>query len=374
MVAGEKVTVFGIGRLGICLALVLEKAGYDVLGVDVFPGYVDSLNKKTFVSKEPRVTELLLASTKFRATTSLEEGLKHSDKIFLMVATPSTGGEKAYDHSAVNNLLFQFNAAKVQNKHFIIGCTVIPGYIAHVGRYLIRDTVNCTLSYNPEFIAQGDVVKGLLQPDMVLIGEGSPEIGQWLEDCYTAHTTNKPAIHRMSAESAEICKLSVNCYVTMKISYANQIGDIADRTPGADKFAILRAVGADSRVGSKCILPGYGFGGPCFPRDNRALGGYAERVGITPMLMKATDEYNKFHAKVMADNLIKENKDLYVFEDVAYKPKCPVNIIEESQPLAVAYQLVKQGKKVLIRDRNFIVAEVQKDFGDAFDYEIVESL
>lgn len=75
--------------------------------------------------------------------------------------------------------------------------------------------------------------------------------------------------------SAEITKLAVNCFVTMKVSYANMIGDIADATPGADKNHILQAVGADSRVGTKYLRPGYGFGGPCFPRDNRALGGYA---------------------------------------------------------------------------------------------------
>ena len=90
-----------MGRLGLCLALVMEKAGYDVLGVDVFPKYVDSLNDKSFRSNEPRVSELLDASTKFRATTSLEEGLAHSDFLYVMVATPSGGGEKFYDHSMV---------------------------------------------------------------------------------------------------------------------------------------------------------------------------------------------------------------------------------------------------------------------------------
>jgi UDP-glucose 6-dehydrogenase len=178
----------------------------------------------------------------------------------------------------------------------------------------------------------------------------------------------------MSPESAEITKLSINCFITMKISYANQIGDIADRTPGADKFAILRAVGADSRIGKKCVLPGYGFGGPCFPRDNRALGGYAKTVGIDAMLMKATDAYNQYHAGLMAKALADENRDVYIVEDVAYKPKCPVPIIEESQPLEVAARLRQLGKKVIIRDRPFIIREVKKEFGDLFQYEEVESL
>lgn len=152
------------------------------------------------------------------------------------------------------------------------------------------------------------------------------------------HAFLQPTISRMSPESAEICKLGLNCFVTMKISYAlrqitpptrrlpffffsfthrlrvaavhsNQIGDICDRTPGADKDAVLTAIGADSRVGKKCIKAGYGFGGPCFPRDNRALGIYAKSVGIDPKLMIATDEYNEYHADRMVEKLLAEGRD-----------------------------------------------------------------
>lgn len=92
------------------------------------------------------------------------------------------------------------------------------------------------------------------------------QAGDFLQAMYETVCLNSPHIARMSAESAEICKLAVNCFVTTKISFANMIGDIADSTPGADKYDILGAVGADSRVGGKCLKPGFGFGGPCFPR------------------------------------------------------------------------------------------------------------
>ena len=88
----------------------------------------------------------------------------------------------------------------------------------------------------------------------------------------------------MSPDSAEITKLAINCFITTKIAYANMIGDIADQTPGADKFEILKAVGGDKRIGGLYLKPGYGFGGPCFPRDNRALGSYAQQVGIDPII------------------------------------------------------------------------------------------
>lgn len=368
----NNVTVFGVGRLGLCLALVMERAGYNVLGVDIFPKYVDSLNDKTFRSNEPRVNEFLESSKNFRATTAFEEGLEYSDFLYIMVATPSGGGEKFYDHTALSNLLERINSYKVANKHVIIGCTIMPGYIRNIASELLHDCENVTITYNPEFIAQGDIIRGLLQPDMVLIGEGDSNVGEHLEEHYKRMTENEPKICRMSAASAEICKLATNCFITMKISYANQVGDIADRTEGADKFDILRAVGSDSRVGGKCLLPGYGFGGPCFPRDNRALGLYAKSVGINPMLMIATDEYNFYHADRLAENLLKEDREEYVVEDVAYKPQCPVPIVEESQPLAVACRLVKAGKKVTIRDRRIIVDAARKEWGNIFQYEYTD--
>ena len=185
-------------------------------------------------------------------------------------------------------------------------------------------------------------MKGLSEPDVVLIGEGSKAAGDILQSLYESATSNSPRICRMSPQSAEIMKLSVNCFVTTKISYANMIGDIADATPGANKYEILSAVGADSRVGRRCILPGYGFGGPCFPRDNRALGSYSRKVGVEPIICDATDAYNRLHAEIMSKTLLDQNLDEYIISDVAYKPSCPVDIIEESQPLEVARMLVRR--------------------------------
>lgn len=368
----QKISVIGVGRLGICCALIFEKHGFDVLGCDISPAYVKSLNDKTFNSPEPLVSEYLKNSKNFRATTSLEETVEFSDLIWLLVATPTGVGLKSYDHSHLSRVLENINKLKVSNKHIIIGCTVLPGYTANVGRYLLRDCANTTLNYNPEFIAQGDIIRGLVNPDMVLIGAENKDAAEKMEAVYNKCLQTKAKICSMSVESAEITKLSINCMVTTKISFANMVGDIADKTPGADKFEILQAVGQDSRIGTKYLRPGYGFGGPCFPRDNRAIGNYAVQVGINPLIPVATDEYNKLHCQIMVDQFLAENKEEYLFEDVAYKPNCPVPIIEESQKLAVAFKLVKAGKKVTIRDRGFIIREVIKEFGKLFTYEITD--
>eukprot|EP01116_Phalansterium_solitarium_P018076 TRINITY_DN4643_c0_g1_i1.p1 TRINITY_DN4643_c0_g1~~TRINITY_DN4643_c0_g1_i1.p1 ORF type:complete len:375 (+),score=115.07 TRINITY_DN4643_c0_g1_i1:119-1243(+) len=367
---GDKVSIIGCGRLGLCTALILEKSGYTVVGVDVFPSYVDQLNQKKITSLEPHVTEYLAASKNFRATTSIDEAINHSDLILILVDTPTGVAEKSYNHSNLSRVLSQINDRKVKNKHVVICCTVLPGYIATVGRFLLRECENTSLSYNPEFIAQGSIIDNFLAPDMVLIGQGTETAGDILEGVYHRIVQNKPIICRMSPESAEITKLSINCFITMKISYCNMIGDIADKSIGADKYDVLRAVGADSRIGTKCLRPGYGFGGPCFPRDNRALAWYAQSVGVQPMLSHATDNYNKFHANLMVEALLAENKEVYEFEDVTYKENCAVPIIEESQKLIVARLLTQKGKKVLIRDRAIVIQEVQREYGNVFQYDI----
>ncbi len=362
----ENITVFGVGRLGLCYALNLANAGHHVLGVDVSPGYIDLLNTKTLSVGEPGINEMLRESQNFQATTSLEEGLDFADIYLIVVST--TIGTEGYNFEALNDLLREINAQKLANKHLVIHCTLFPGYIRNTAKALLSDCTNITLSYNPPFIAQGEINKGLVTPDMILIGEGSKEAGDLIESLHRSFCKNEPHIARMSVESAEIAKLALNCFVTSKIAFANLVGDIANETPGADKYDILRAVGCDSRVGSKYLMPGYGFGGPCFVRDNRALADYADLINIEPLTFRATDEVNDQHARYLALQLIEQDLDEYVFEDVSYKPNCPVKIIYASPKLAVAKEVAGHGKRVTIVDEQGVIDEVRAIYGELFNY------
>ena len=368
----RRVSIIGMGRLGLCMALQLERAGWDVLGCDVIAEYVASINARTVASNEPGVQEWLRKAKRLRATTSMEMTVDFSDLVLILVATPTGIGHHAYDCGTLSKVLDQIAALRRPRKHVVVCCTVMPGWFADVGSLLLADCPGTTLSYNPEFIAQGAILDGLCSPDLVLIGEGSTEAGDVLQAMYEDATFNTPKVARMSPASAEIMKLALNCYVTTKISFANMIGDIAARTPGADAHDILGAIGADSRVGPKYLKPGFGFGGPCFPRDNRALGLHARAVGVTPSIPDATDAYNKQHAELMAAALLAEGRDEYTIDDVAYKPGCAVDIIEESQPLEVAMRLARAGKRVTIRDRAGIIALVRRTYGRMFEYELME--
>eukprot|EP00762_Andalucia_godoyi_P002183 ANDGO_07621.mRNA.1 UDP-glucose 6-dehydrogenase len=375
----NKITVIGIGRLGLCFALCLENVGFDVVGVDVRADYCDSLNRKTFRSDEPGVNDLLAGCKRFAATTDLQAGLAHGDVVYILTETPLSGSDDFYDHSRLSSVLQSIESSNVSNKHLVISCTVMPGFVRNIGRFLVSKSLarNCTLSYNPAFVAQGSVVEGYQNGGyfgIVLAGIDDPAVEPVMRHIYgtlSQSSPHPPKVCIMSSASAEIAKLSSNCFRTMKIAFANMIGDIADATPGADKYAICEALGADDSIGNKCMRPGYGYGGPCYPRDNKALSHYSSSVGVMAHLSAASDASNEWHSKKMAADLILQNKEEYVFSGVAYKPMCPVPMIDNSQKLVVASIVAKAGKRVVIKDQPAIIKEVQKKFGSLFSYEVL---
>lgn len=365
-IRAENISVIGVGKVGLTLALSLEKAGYNVLGVDVSSKYVDILNDKNLNTKEPGIKDLLVSSKNFHATTSLDDGLNFSDTIFVFLST--TYGTPSYNFSSLTLLLKEIASKNIKNKHIIINSTVLPGYIENTVRPLFGKHENITISYNPPFIAQGDILFGLTHPDMVLIGAGSELAGSFLKTVYKKLCYNQPYFALVSVESAEIAKMALNCFVTSKISFANLIGDVADMTPGADKFEILNAIGKDTRIGSKYFKPGYGFGGPCFTRDNIAFMEYVESIGMNPLFFHTTDQVNQEHAKFMANQMLEKNLDYYEFEDLSYKENCQVKIIESSQKLKVAQIIAEAGKTVILRDVVEVLDEIKSIYGSLFIY------
>lgn len=358
--------ILGIGKLGLCFALNLERAGYRVTGVDIHEDYITALNKKTHYSYEPEVNELLRSSKNFVATSHIQDVLAPETKLlFVMVATPSLP-DGGYDHSQVERIVGALSnfGKREQETHVVIGCTVMPGYSATLQQRLAE--YNYTVSYNPEFIAQGSIIRNQLQPDQVLIGEGNKEAGDLLETIYKKMCANSPRICRMDALSAEIAKLATNCLLTTKISFANSIGDLAIKA-GADPDKILQAIGADSRIGEKYLQYGYGFGGPCFPRDNRALNLFANQSGYQMLIGEATDNINKQHLQFQFEEMLKQNVAEYIFDEVTYKPGTV--ILEESQKLALAVKLAEAGKKVTIIEKDVVIEELKARFGELFSYQ-----
>jgi UDPglucose 6-dehydrogenase len=310
------------------------------LGMDVNGSIVDAVNARRCDSSEPGLAEGLARAVNLTATTDMAAAVAHARLIFILVPTPNSGGRDYYNHSILANVLFKLNTLRLKDKHVVISATVIPGFIRGTGRYLLRDCVNTTLSYNPAFVAQGDILVGYRTGGwfrLVLVGCETQEAGDLLTAVYEkiAPPDRRPHICRMSPESAEIGKLCSNCFRTTKISFCNMVADLADNTPGADKYEICAALAKDESIGPIGMRPGYGYGGPCYPRDNQALASYCDKAGVNACIPRATHAYNEFHHELMAEAELRSGKEEYVFEDVTYKPKCSVAMIDESPKLIV---------------------------------------
>lgn len=241
----------------------------------------------------------------------------------------------------------------------------MPGYCNELNK--IVEEYNYVVSYNPEFIAQGSIISDQQNPDQVLIGEGSNEAGDIIESIYSRLCHKTPVFCRMQPLSAEITKLATNCFLTTKIAFANAIGDLA-RSAGAEPEKVLNAIGADSRIGNKYFRYGFGYGGPCFPRDNRALGEFSKKAGYQLLIGEATDAANEAHAGFLSTQWMQENEAGKTIEldSVTYKPG--TDILEESQQLKLALDLAKAGRKVHIHESAAVIAQLKNLFGNIFQY------
>lgn len=363
----EKIAVIGVGKLGLCFALNLERAGFEVWGVETDLPYLASLKEGSFRSTEPEVDGLLKSSTHLHLTEDISCISANDIKdVFIMVATPSLE-DGGYDHTQVERVAERLMVLKNNGPvNLYIGCTTMPGFCGELAERMHPH--GYTVSYNPEFIAQGSVVRDQLAPDQVLIGEANVEAGGRLQHIYDKMVLNSPVYCRMDRTSAEIAKLATNCFLTTKISFANSIGDLATRV-GADADKILTAIGSDSRIGPKYLRYGFGFGGPCFPRDNRALGKFAVQNAYPLHISEATDRVNDEHHQFQLNLYLKnfDESDEIVFDGVAYKKG--TTQLTESQQLRLAVALVRAGRKVRIIDRQEVLDEIEKRYPEKFNLQ-----
>jgi UDPglucose 6-dehydrogenase len=361
-----KIGVIGVGRLGICFALLLDRAGHDVMASDIRTNYVAALNRGEIHTQEPGVADLLSNKKSIQFTTDTRAVIQHSDVIYVMVATPSAA-DGSYDVSAVDRVVEDVAECEfdISGKILVIGCTTNPGDCQRVQDRLRSQRIS--VLYNPEFIAQGSIIRDLQQADMVLIGGENPAVISAYQLLYDDIQTIRPNVHAMSLTAAELVKIGTNCFLTTKISYANMLGEVMIRSGlESDVDKALAAVGADTRIGSKYMKYGYGYGGPCLPRDNRAFAHYAHRVGLDFPLGTIVDQFNRDHTQFIIDDLIRQNtQDLpFYTPSLTYKPN--TDIVEESQQLAVCEGLLAQGKTVYVRYSELLPVQVQQDLEQRF--------
>lgn len=320
-----RLNLIGAGKLGLSYAAFMSSRGHTVHCVDNNTELICKYNQGQFETTEPKVADLV---NKFPMTYSTEP--VDADLSIILVNTPTSYA--GYDHSILENILKNISG-KV-----IITSTVQPGFCK---RYP-------GVTYNPLFVQIGDIVRNLEMTTNVLVGG---EDGVYLDFFQSLYGLDVK-VHYMSHIEAEVAKLALNSYITMKISFANMVGD-AMRRVGKEADAVLSFVGSDARVGDKCLKYGWGYGGPCFPRDNRAMSTFLREHGMYDYLPMASHESNERHAMEQALNYRSDT-----MSDMSYKDNCAVPITEESHKVKTALIIKSLGKQLKI---NYPSASLPKE-------------
>ena len=339
------------------LAVLLSKAGYTVSGVDLSSDRIKDISNLN-IEPEPKVSDYLgeVLNYNLKVSSSFKDSIEQSEVSFLIVPTPSNSEGKFindYLEVAIEEIILNVKS----QKHLIcIVSTVMPGTCD----YLINDFIpsklqsaltNFQIAYSPEFVALGTVIDNMQTPDMILIGANDVSAVKILEPILKSIVNNNPDVQSMSLASAELAKISVNTFVTAKISYANMIAELAEKIPGANKYDVLSALGTDTRIGSKYLKPGLGFGGPCFPRDNKAFGIIGDALDIDTDLAKATHNINLRQPKIIAERIKSKFSNSYTELTVlglSYKPGSFVT--EESQAVMLVKELSNNWMKINVHD------------------------
>lgn len=353
-----KVGVVGLGKLGTPLALLIAQAGHTVYGVDLNPNRIMELKSREVLDTEPGVAELLRDSSLKIHFNSTYDELSFVDVIYVIVPTPSLESG-FFSNEFVISALEDIGLALAQNvkeQLVVIVSTVMPGSTDGVlSKALLsnieeKNRIKKKIIYSPEFIALGSVIHNLRFPDIILVGASREEDAKAHLEITKSLAMNSPEVKVLSNQEAELVKLAINTFITMKITFANFIGEIARNSLEVDATKVCEAIGRDTRIGTKYLSPGLGFGGPCFPRDNRAFSEYAKSLNLSAELAFATESINKSLPKSISSWIISnypEKKKIAIL-GITYKENSDVT--EESQSIFLANELTQTGCTIMVHD------------------------
>ena len=294
-----KITVFGTGYVGLVQGTVLADIGYDVLCVDVDQAKVDRLKQGLIPIHEPGLEALVksnYAQGRLNFTTDAGKGVGHGEVQFIAVGTPpdEDGSADLRHVLAVAETI----ATHMDGYRLIVNKSTVPvgtadKVTAKVTSILASRQVDFDfdVASNPEFLKEGAAVNDCQRPDRIIIGTHSPTAERLLRELYAPFNRNHEKIIVMDVRSAELTKYAANCMLATKISFMNEMANLAERL-GAHIEAVRKRIGSDTRIGSQFIYPGAGYGGSCFPKDIQALIRTAEDSGMDAKVLKAVEARN----------------------------------------------------------------------------------
>ncbi len=355
-----RISFFGLGYVGLVTALAFASRGFKVYGHDVDKNKIKNLRNKKLYIYEPGLQDLLERSEEnFIPTENAEEALMKTDVTFITVGTPSRPDgsiDLSYVRSAAETI---GRALRKKGYHLIVvKSTVLPGTTEEVARIIERESGRRAgegfgICMNPEFLREGNAVEDIFKPDRIVIGCIDERSGDMLEGLWREFYGNEmPPLLRTNLVNAEFIKYASNAFLAMKVSFINEIANIAQRVKGADVEVIARGIGLDKRIGPLFLKAGLGFGGSCFPKDLMALMRFSEELGYDPRLLRSTIDLNKeqpYKAVELAEKLVGslDGKKIAVL-GLSFKPN--TDDMRDAVSIRVVEGLLRKKARVSVYD------------------------
>jgi len=359
-----KISIIGIGYVGLVTGVGLAEIGHAVTCVDIDKEKVDKINKGICPIFEKNLEKLLkknLARRNISATTDLESATLATDITFIAVPTPSEKNNDI-DLSFVKNVSKEIGKTLSQKKKYhtiVVKSTVVPETTQNVVLAIIekysgkKSGRDFGLCMNPEFLREGNAMEDFMKPDRIVIGQLDKKSGEHLLKVYKPF---KADILTTSLSNAEMIKYTNNALLSTLISFSNEIANICQQTPGTDAFEVLKAVHLDKRFNnphlSAYLWPGCGFGGSCFPKDVKALAAFAKKKKYNPVLLSAVLDINKNQPIKLINLLEKEHQSLegkkITVLGLAFKPG--TDDTRESPAIPIIRELIAKNAEVWAYD------------------------
>ncbi|GAB2874305.1 UDP-glucose/GDP-mannose dehydrogenase family protein [Microbulbifer echini] len=374
------VTVFGSGYVGLVQAAVLAEVGHNILCIDIDEKKVEDLKNGIIPIYEPGLSPLIERNLKngtLNFSTNASKGVEHGEVIFIAVGTPpdEDGSADLRHVLAVAKSIATYMAG---HKVIVNKSTVPVGTADKVSKAIAaqlaeRNAKNLTFEVvsNPEFLKEGSAVSDCMRPDRIIIGTSSPSAEDALRQLYAPFNRNHEKIITMDVRSAELAKYAANCMLATKISFMNEMAQIADHV-GADIEQVRQGIGSDPRIGYHFIYAGIGYGGSCFPKDVKALISTASQMGISPGILNAVEERNQAQKSYLLEK-IKEhfgndlNGKTIALWGLAFKPN--TDDMREAPSRTLMEQLWQLGAKVQAFDPQ-AMEECQRIYGVREDMQL----
>ena len=378
-----RVSIFGTGYVGLVTGTCLAEVGHDVVCVDVDADKIERLGQGIIPIYEPGLEPMVKsnhAAGRLDFTTDPARAIAHADVVFIAVGTPP-------DEDGSADLQYVLAVARTIGEHLERPVIVVDKSTVPVGTAdRVRETIASVLAArgvdiafdvvsNPEFLKEGAAVEDCMRPDRIVLGVDNPAAAEKLKRLYAPFNRNHDRFVVMDVRSAELTKYAANAMLATKISFMNEIANIAERV-GAAVEMVRKGIGSDPRIGWHFIYPGAGYGGSCFPKDVQALARTAQQVGHQPLLLDAVEAVNERQKGHLHELVLRHYGEggiagkTFAVWGLAFKPDTDDMRAASSRRLLA--QLWESGARVRAYDPE-ASDEARRIFGERADLELCGS-